>query len=46
MSAYDQGISEKLQKAFSDYYNGFVDKDKAWSNFYTSVTEIYPNLTK
>lgn len=46
MTAYDQGISEKLQKAFSDYFNGYVDEQKAWDNFYTSVIELYPNLKK
>lgn len=46
MTPYDQGISEKLQKSFSDYFNGFVDKDKAWSNFYTAIYELYPDLKK
>ncbi|MCR4626465.1 MAG: carbohydrate ABC transporter substrate-binding protein [Treponema sp.] len=45
-SAYDQGISENLQKAFADYFNGTVDRDTAWNNFYTSVIELYPNLKK
>lgn len=46
MTAYDQGITENLMKAFSDYFNGYVTEDKAWDNFYTSVIELYPNLSK
>jgi hypothetical protein len=46
MSPYDQGMAEKLQAAMADYYNGKVDEDTAWSNFYTAVLELYPNLTK
>ena len=43
---YDQGMTEKLQAAMADYYNGKVSQDQAWNNFYTSVIEIYPNLSK
>jgi len=46
MSPYDQGITEKLQAAFADYFNGSTDEATAWNNFYTSVHELYPNLTK
>lgn len=46
MSAYDQGMTEKLMNSFSDYFNGTITKDQAWDNFYTSVFELYPNLTK
>jgi hypothetical protein len=46
MSPYDQGMTEKLMNSFSDYYNGNVTKDQAWANFYTSVLELYPNLSK
>lgn len=46
MSMYDQGMSEKIQSAFSDYFNGKVSEDQAWDNFYTSVIELYPNLTR
>jgi cellobiose transport system substrate-binding protein len=46
MSAYDQGMTESIQTAMADYYNGKVDEDTAWNNFYTSVAEKYPNLTK
>lgn len=46
MTAYDQGITENLQKAFADYFNGFVSEDKAWENFYTAALELYPNLSR
>ena len=46
MSSYDQGMTEQIQNAFSDYFNGTVTKEQAWENFYTSVLELYPNLTK
>ncbi len=46
VSAYDQGICEKLQAAMADYYNGKVSEDQAWNNFYTSVIELYPNLKR
>jgi len=46
MSSYDQGMAEKLQNSFSDYFNGTITKDQAWANFYTSIFELYPNLTK
>lgn len=46
MSPYDQGISEKIQAAFADYFTGTVTEDAALNNFYTSVIEMYPNLSK
>ena len=46
MSAYDQGMTETIQTCMADYYNGKVDEDTAWNNFYTSIMEKYPNLTK
>ena len=46
MSMYDQGMAEVLQSAMADYFNGKVDENTAWSNFYTSITERYPNLKK
>jgi hypothetical protein len=44
ISAWDQGINEKLQEAMKDYFAGTVTEDKAWDNFYTKVAEIYPEL--
>jgi hypothetical protein len=46
ISAYDQGMTEKIQAAFADYFNGIVTKDQAYANFYTSIIEKYPNLSK
>ncbi|MFA7108231.1 MAG: extracellular solute-binding protein, partial [Sphaerochaetaceae bacterium] len=46
MGPYDQGMTETIQAAFADYFNGNVTKAKAYENFYTAVIERYPNLTK
>jgi hypothetical protein len=46
ISAYDQGMTEKLQAAMKDYFDGTVDEATAWENFYTSVLELYPNLMR
>lgn len=46
MSKYDQACNEKIQAAMKDYFEGTVDLDTAWDNFYTSVIEVYPNLKR
>ncbi len=46
VTMYDQGMSEKIQLAMADYYNGKVSLDTAWNNFYKSITEAYPNLKR
>lgn len=46
MTKYDQGCTEKIQSAMKDYFEGKVDLDTAWNNFYTSVIELYPNLKR
>ncbi|WP_294430338.1 carbohydrate ABC transporter substrate-binding protein [uncultured Treponema sp.] len=46
VSMYDQGMSEKIQSSMKDYFDGKIDLDTAWNNFYTSVLELYPNLKK
>lgn len=46
ISKYDQGMSENIQAAMKDYYEGKVTLDEAWDNFYTSVIELYPNLKR
>lgn len=46
MSKYDQGMSETIQSTMKDYYDGKVDLDTAWNNFYTTILEKYPNLKK
>ena len=46
LSAYDQGCVELIQNAFSDYFQGQVDFDKAKSNFETAIIERYPDITE
>ena len=46
ITQYDQGMSEKIQSAMKDYFNGKVSLDQAWANFYTSIQELYPRLKK
>ncbi len=46
MSPYDQGMSEKIQNAMKDYYEGNVSEDQAWENFYKAILETYPNLQR
>ncbi len=46
MSPYDQTMTEQLQKACKDYFDGKVTKDQAIENFYTAVIEKHPELSK
>ncbi len=46
LSSYDQGCVELIQNAFSDYYQGKVDYDKAKVNFETAIKERYPDVTE
>jgi hypothetical protein len=46
ISAYDQGMNEKFQAAMKEYFNGNVTEEAAYDNFYTSVLELYPNLSR
>ena len=46
LSAYDQGCVELIQNAFSDYFQGKVDFDKAKANFETAIQERYPEITE
>ena len=46
ITKYDQAMNEKIQAAMKDYYDGVVDLDTAWENFYTAVLEVYPNLKR
>ena len=41
LSAYDQGCVELIQNAFSDYFQGLVEYDKAKTNFETAIKAIY-----
>lgn len=45
-SPYDQTMTEKLQAAMKDYYEGVVTLDQAWDNFYTTVLGIHPELSR
>ncbi len=45
LSSYDQGCVELIQNAFSDYFQGNVDFDRAKENFETSIMERYPDIT-
>ena len=42
---YDQTCTERLMTAMTDYYNGVVDLDTAWANFFTAVEETHPELS-
>ena len=46
LSAYDQGCVELIQNAFSDYFQGQVDYDKAKANFETAIRERYPEVSE
>ena len=46
LSAYDQGCVELIQNAFSDYFQGNVEFDKAKTNFETAIMERYPEITE
>lgn len=46
ISPYDLGMAEKIQGAMGDYYNELIPLEKAWDNFYKSIIETYPNLSK
>jgi len=42
---YDQTCTEQIQNAMHDYFNGIVDLETAWNNFYTVMAEKHPELT-
>lgn len=46
ISDYDQGLNETIQQCMHEYFEGNVDQETAWENFYTTVMEKYPELTK
>lgn len=46
ISQYDQTMTEEVQAAMKDYFEGKVTLDKAWDNFYTAVIEKHPNLKR
>ncbi|MBQ4378095.1 MAG: carbohydrate ABC transporter substrate-binding protein [Treponema sp.] len=46
ITMYDLGMSEKIQSSMKDYFDDKITLDQAWNNFYTSVLELYPRLSK
>lgn len=44
ISPYDQGLTENFQASFKDYFAGTVTYEQALANFYTAVSEVYPEL--
>ena len=46
LSPYDQGCVELIQNAFSDYFQGNVEFDKAKTNFETAIMERYLEITE
>jgi len=46
VSAYDQGMAAAIQASMRDYFEDKVDLDTAWDNFYNTVLEKYPELSK
>ncbi len=45
ISPYDQGLNEKLQSSFKDYFLGTITWDEAWAAFEEQVTTLYPELS-
>ena len=45
-SPYDQTMTEKLQGAMKDYFEGVVTEEQAWENFYATVLEMHPELSR
>lgn len=43
-SFYDQTITEQIQTAMKDYFDGNVTKDVALENFYKAIKEVHKNL--
>lgn len=42
---YDQGCNEEFQNAMKNYFEGNATYDEALQQFYTAITEKYPELT-
>ena len=45
LSAYDQGLNEKIQSNMKLYFNGSKTYDEALELFYADINKLYPNLT-
>lgn len=46
LSPYDQAITETLQSAMKDYFNGQVTLEQAWNNFYDNIKVKHPELKR
>lgn len=42
---YDQGLNESIQQTMHEYFEGVVDLDTAYANFYSAAEIKYPELT-
>lgn len=42
---YDQGLNESIQQCMHEYFEGVVDLEKAYENFYSAAEIKYPELT-
>lgn len=46
ISDYDLGLNESFQSSLHEYFEGNVDVDTAFDNFYKTAIEKYPELTR
>ena len=42
---YDQGLNESIQQCMHEYFEGIVDLETAYKNFYSAAVIKYPELT-
>lgn len=42
---YDQGLNESIQQCMHEYFEGVVDLETAYKNFYSAAEIKYPELT-
>ena len=42
---YDQGLNESIQQCMHEYFEGIVDLETAYKNFYSAAVVKYPELT-
>ena len=42
---YDQGLNESIQQTMHEYFEGVVDLETAYDNFYSAAEIKYPELT-
>ncbi len=46
ISSYDQGMCEKFQAAMHEYFDNKVTEEEAYKNFYDTILQVYPDLSK